>query len=307
MSVFTCVSLADGKTVPTPDACVLCLGNFDGVHLAHQALLQKAVQLRNESFPRAVCGVFCFSSLSSDHLLASPPPHLSTTEQKAALFARYGMEYLFLADFSAIRNLTPEEFVEQILRQGCHCVAVVCGFNYRFGKGGIGTPNTLQSLLNAPVWVQEEIKKDEKTVSSTEIRRLLLDGKVEEASRLLTRPYAFSAEVVHGKALGHTVGVPTLNQYFPAGMLIPRHGVYITDCEIDGSRYRGVSNVGIHPTVDTDARVNCETHLLDFDSTVYGYTATVSFLKFLRPEKKFDSLESLLLQLQADIRAAKEY
>ncbi|MBR3894992.1 MAG: bifunctional riboflavin kinase/FAD synthetase [Clostridia bacterium] len=307
MSVFTCISLADGQEVSPPDACVLCLGNFDGVHLAHQALLKKAVQLRNEHFSSAACGVFCFSSLSSDHLLATPPPHLSTTEQKAELFASCGMEYLFLADFSAVRNRSPEDFVEQILLGGCHCAVAVCGFNYKFGKGGVGTPDLLQKLLNAPVWVQEEVKKDGKTVSSTEIRRLLLDGQAEEAAKLLTRPYSFTSEVIHGKALGQTIGVPTINQDFPKGMLIPRHGVYITDCEINGVHYRGVSNVGSHPTVDNGAHVNCETHLLDFRSTVYGREVTVSFLKFLRPEKKFDSLESLCLQLQDDIRVAKEY
>ncbi len=307
MSVFTCISLADGREVSPPDACVLCLGNFDGVHLAHQALLTRASQLREASFPAAACGVFCFSLLSSDLLLATPPPHLSTTEQKAALFSRYGMEYLFLADFSALRNLSPAQFVDEILKAGCHCVAAVCGFNYRFGKGGNGTPEALQRLLNAPVAIQEEIKKDGKTVSSTEIRRLLLDGQAEAAAKLLTRPYSLTSAVLHGKALGHTIGVPTVNQSFPDGMLIPRHGVYITDCEIDGRHYRGVSNVGVHPTVDADARVNCETHLLEFNEMLYGREVTVSFLKFLRPEQKFNTLEELRLQLQTDIRAAKEY
>lgn len=307
MAFFTCISLANGKEVAPPDACVICLGNFDGVHLAHQALLKRALCLRDERFQNAVCGVFCFSSLSSDHLLSTPTPHLSTAKQKAELFARYGMEYLFLADFSTIRTLSPKQFVNEILQNGCHCVAAVCGFNYKFGKGGVGTPDTLQGLLHAPVVIQEEIKKHRKTVSSTEIRKLLLEGNINAATELLTRPYEFTSEVVHGKALGHTIGVPTLNQYFPKEMLIPRHGVYITDCEIDGKRYRGVSNVGVHPTVDADARINCETHLLDFEGSVYGHEATISFLKFLRPEQKFDSLDELRRQLQSDIQTAKQY
>ena len=307
MPLLKCISLSDGSVVSPPPASVVCLGNFDGVHLAHRALMQEALRLRKKSFPDAVCGVFCFSNPSSDYLSSAQPAHLSTLEQKAEIFAKIGMEYLFLAHFPDVQALTPAVFVKEILQNECHCVAAVCGFNYRFGKSGGGTPETLQKLLDAPVSVQNEICLNGKTVSSTEIRRLLTNGQAEDAATLLTRPYSFTAEVVHGKSLGHTIGVPTVNQYFPQKMLIPRHGVYITDCKIDGKIYRGVSNVGVHPTVDNDARVNCDTHLLDLSQDLYGKRIQICFLKFLRPEKKFDSLDALCKQLQADIRAAKSY
>jgi riboflavin kinase/FMN adenylyltransferase len=132
-------------------------------------------------------------------------------------------------------------------------------------------------------------------------------GEVEEANALLTRPYGFEAEVVHGKALGKQWNTPTVNQYFPDGLLIPRHGVYVTENEVDGVCYRGVTNVGVHPTVDQDASVNCETHLLDFAGDLYGKKTKLSFLKFLRPEQKFESADALRAQIFADIEAVRNY
>ena len=307
MSLLKCISLSNGALVAPPQESVVCLGNFDGVHLAHQALLKKALEIRQKYFPTAACAVLCFSSLSSDHLLASPPAHLSTLEQKRRLFAEMGMEYLFLAEFDQLRSLTPKDFILRILQEQCHCVAAVCGFNYRFGKNGSGNADTLRQLLGAPVTVLDEILADGSCVSSTKIRNLLALGKVDVAAKLLTRPYSFEAEVVHGKSLGRAIGVPTLNQFFPPKVLIPCHGVYITDCEVDGVVYRGVSNVGVHPTVDDAARVNCETHLLDVSQDLYGKLVKVSFLSYLRPECRFDSIEALQKQLQTDIEAARSY
>ena len=160
-------------------------------------------------------------------------------------------------------------------------------------------------MLGAPVWVRDEIAVNGQTVSSTRIRGLLEAGEVDEANSLLTRPYGFEAKVVHGKALGKQWNTPTVNQYVPDGMLIPRHGVYVTENEVDGIRYRGVTNVGVHPTVDRNATVNCETYLLDFSGDLYGKTIKISFLKFLRPEKKFESANALKAQIYADIESAR--
>ena len=253
-----------------PTASVICLGNFDGVHLAHRALLREARRLCSTEYPQAACAVFCFRAPSSDHLTPNRIAHLCTLEQKLERFRNAGMDYAFLIDFPEIRDLSPDAFATDILRNGCHAIAAVCGFNYRFGKGGTGTPALLEKTLRIPVSVQSEICVGGETVSSTRIRRLLLEGCVEEANALLTLPYSFTAEVIHGKALGHKLGFPTVNQAFPPKMLIPRHGVYITDCEINGKHYRGVSNVGAHPTVDEGAEVNCETHILD----LFAFSAT---------------------------------
>ncbi|MBQ9131632.1 MAG: riboflavin biosynthesis protein RibF, partial [Clostridia bacterium] len=240
-------------------------------------------------------------------LRPDPPAHLCTPEQKLERFLECGMEYAFLADFPTVRSYSPEEFANSILQAQCHCVAAVCGFNYRFGRNGAGTPEMLGSILQIPVTVCPEIRVLDETVSSTRIRRLLNEGDPVQATQLLTRPYSLTAPVLHGKALGRTWGFPTVNQNFPADILIPRRGVYISSCTVDGVSYGGISNVGSRPTVDREAGINCETHLLDFSGDLYGREITVSFLQFLRPERQFESEQALREQIGQDLAQARDY
>ena len=307
MTGIICLSLQTMQPSPVPSTCVLCLGNFDGVHIAHRELMHTAAKLRKNRFPDAVCGVFCFDPPTSD-FLQDTPAHLCTREEKLERFRETGMEYAFLADFPTLRNYSPEQFVEEILKKECRCVAAVCGFNHRFGHRGLGNAALLQSLLGGPVEVQNEILENEETVSSSRIRQLLWEGDAEAAAQLLSQPYTLRAKVIHGKALGRKWGFPTINQVFPKNALIPKHGVYVTDCTLpDGSTCRGVSNVGNRPTVDHDDAVNCETHLINFDGSLYEEEVTVSFLHYLRSEKKFKSTEELRRQIDTDKQAASEY
>ncbi len=302
-----CISLQPGLSARAPAETVLALGNFDGVHLGHRALLERAVTLRQERFPKAALGVFCFREQSSDFLFPNPPGHLCSLAEKLERFRDAGMEYVFLGDFPALRYMDAESFAREILREECHAVAAVCGFNYRFGIGGTGTPTQLEVALGAPVEVCPEVCIDGETVSSTRIRRLLARGQVEDANRLLSLPFSFSAPVLHGKALGRKLGSPTINQRIPAGLQLPLRGVYVTECTVGGVSLRGVTNVGVRPTVDANEEVNCETYLLDFDREIYGETVKTAFLHFLRPEKSFSDLNALRQQIECDIRVAKEY
>lgn len=289
-----------------PQETVLCLGNFDGVHMGHRALLHAARKLCRERFPHASCGVFCFPEPSTDYLLPVPPRHLCTLPQKMERFFDNGMDVLCLSDFATLRNLSPDEFID-FLCSGCHAVALVCGFNYHFGKNGSGTAEHLSRRLPGRVLTVPEVLWKQETVSSTRIRACIADGNLEDANAMLTLPYSFSAPVLHGKALGRKLGSPTVNQFFPEQMQVPRHGVYVTECVIaDGTRYRGVTNVGVRPTVDSDQTLNCETFLLDFSGNLYGQELEVSFLKWLRPEQKFASETLLREQIQKDIRSAAE-
>ncbi len=307
MSSILCISLENMREAPVPAASVLSLGTFDGVHFAHRELLNAAKKLRSRLSADTACGVFCFFAPPSDHLLGALPAHLCTLAQKLRLFRECGMEYAFVADFPSIQNLSPEEFINNILQKDCHCVGAVCGFNFRFGKKGAGTAEDLKKHLPFPVEIQSAVLMDETPVSSTRIRQLLYDGNAEKAAELLCRPYSFTAPVIHGKHLGHKLGAPTVNQNIPQKMLIPGYGVYISDCEIDGKHFRAVTNVGVRPTVETDAKVNCESYLLDFCGDLYEKEITVSFLKYIRPEKRFTSQEELQEQIQKDIQAAKKY
>ncbi|MBQ9785208.1 MAG: riboflavin biosynthesis protein RibF [Clostridia bacterium] len=304
---LTCISLETMQPAPISEATILCLGNFDGVHIGHRALLERARELKETQFPDAVCGVFCFDTYPADHLLPKPPKHLLTPTQKLARFREAGMDFAILAHFPSLRSLSPETFAKDVLLEQCHAVGLVCGFNYHFGKNGCGTPETLRSVLDIPVSVVDEVVADGDTVSSTRIRSLLARGAVEEATRLLGRPYGFTAPVEHGKALGRRLGAPTINQYFPAQLQELFHGVYVTECRVDGRTYRGVTNVGTRPTVECTTLANCETYLLDFEGTLYGKDVEIAFLSFLRPERKFESPDALREQIALDIASAKEF
>ena len=304
---MTCVSLATGKEIPMPAETVICLGNFDGVHRGHRALIETARETRDRAFSKAACGVFCFRELSSDLLFKQPPEHLTTPKERLRLIAEAGAEIVILVNFADVRNLTPERFVNDLLKNGCGCVAAVCGFNYRFGKNAVGTPETLQRLLGAPVTVCEAVMDGGEPISATRIRAALKEGKAEDAARMMGYPYTVEANVWHGKALGRKLGFPTVNQSFPPCAIVPRFGVYATDCTVEGKRYRGVTNVGVRPTVDDpSAPANCETYLIGYSGgDLYGKTVRVSFLTFLRPERMFPSVEALREQIARDAETAK--
>lgn len=302
---LTCISLQTGKEMPIPAKTILCLGNFDGVHRGHQALIRESLRIKKTLGENVFCGAFCFWEHSSDLLLKNPPEHLTTADERTALFAAYGLEFVIYADFSELRALSPEVFAKEILRGACRCVSAVCGFNYRFGKGASGAAEDLCRLLGAPVTVCPAVMVDGAPVSSTRIRAAVREGKVDEAARLLGRPYTLEGIVKHGKELGRKLGFPTANQDFPPVAAIPRHGVYATDCILEGAHYRGVSNVGNHPTVDSpESAINCETYLIGYEGDLYGKSLKVEFLQFLRPEKTFESVETLKKQIAFDAEQA---
>lgn len=303
-----CISLANGQAIKIPEATIVCLGNFDGVHIGHRALLQRANKMRSSDpmLSHASIAVFCFREHPAE-FLGNPRTRLGSAEQKKHAFAEEGMDCLILAEFSDLKDLSPKDFVKDILCARCNCVAAVCGFNYRFGHLGSGTAAELKHLLPAPVAIVEEITENGKTVSSSLIRSLLAQGDVQTAARLLRHPYSFVSRVLHGKQLGRTLGFPTINQSFPHGLQVPLYGVYVTECTTDGACYRGVSNVGVRPTVDQNDTVNCETYLLDFSGDLYGKEVTVAFLEFLRPEQKFASVDALREQIEKDIIRARKY
>ena len=300
------ISLQTEQSSTISEANILCLGNFDGVHLAHRTLLREAKKLQIQKMPNARVGVFCFENPSTDFLSPNPPKHLTTLEQKLKYFADEGMDFACVADFSALQDLSPEAFVNDVLIGQCACKAVVCGYNYRFGKGGMGTYQMLEALFpNDCVVTVPAVYQNDETVSSTRIRELLKLGKVKEANVLLTMPYSITASVEHGKGLGRHLGAPTFNQAPPTEVLIPARGVYLTRCFIGDKYYYGLTNIGTHPTVDVSAPLNIETHLLDFEGDIYLQEICVEFLDYIRPELCFKSKEDLQQQIQQDIKAVK--
>lgn len=306
------LSLSSGQptAAPPPDATVVALGNFDGVHCAHRALLSAVI--RRAEVEGAHSAVFCFDPPSSDYLTNPQKKHLSTIEEKLSLFADCGIEYAILADFPSFQHMPPAPFIQQVLIDVCHAKAVICGFNYRFGQYGAGNADLLIELLGAdavsvipPHCVSIDGK--ETVISSSVIRTLLTSGDVSVAARLLGQPYSLSSVIMHGKKLGHKLGFPTINQCPKKEKILPAGGVYITRVWIDGEWIAGISNVGSRPTVELDADENCETHLLDFDRDVYGKTVTVEFLERLRGEIHFGSVDELRRAVSHDIETARRY
>lgn len=315
---LTFLDLRGGSSRPmtTPPArSVVCLGNFDGVHRAHAVLLSEGISLARRLSAceghEILAGAFCFIRPTVDFVLrpegVTPVRvrgHLTTLRDKVRLFAEAGLDFVCLCNFPDIRDHSPAEFID-LLRTACNCEGVVCGFNYFFGKEAKGTPALLTAAFGEDhIFIQPEMALDGMTVSSSRIRSCIASGDTETAERLLGRPYSLDTAVVHGKALGRTLGFPTANQYFPTERAIPEKGVYATLCHTPYGVFPGVSNVGIRPTVDFGGRVNCETHIIGMNGDLYGRRIRVEFLTKLRDEQKFNSVEELTAAIRRDTEAA---
>lgn len=304
---MTIYRLPEGVPISLPDGPIaLALGNFDGVHVGHRRLLLAARDAAAR-IPGCLAGAWTFTALAKT---MSDTPALTTTEEKLQQFAEAGLDFAILEDFSAVRNLSPEEFVRAHLVETLGCAAVVCGFNFRFGYKGAGTCTDLERLLaeeHIPLTVIDPVTYGDTVVSSTRIRTAVADGNMEAAAALLGRPFSVCLPVRHGKQLGRKIGLPTINQDFPAGHIVPRHGIYVCLCTVGDSRYMGVTNVGVRPSVVSDGHVNCETHLIDYDGVLYGESVRVEFLTRLRDEMRFDSLDQLCAAIQNDIQQARDY
>lgn len=300
------INLKTGKetTLSANDRISCALGNFDGVHLGHRALLRIAAEKRNAD----KSAVWTFSEPSSRttngiFLLTDP-------EERLAIFRELGVDLVFLSDFASVRGLDKETFAKEILYKECHVRTAVCGFNFRYGMKAAGNAETLKadfSKLHANVEIVPPFMMNGATVSSSEIRAALSEGKMERATEMLTRPYSVTSEVLHGKKLGRTLGFPTANQTFPPLRAVPRFGVYAVRMTVDGDVYHGVANVGVRPTVEHTDAVNCETYLLDFHGDLYGKTVKTEFLHFLRAERRFSDVSELKSAVDRNILEAKAY
>ena len=290
-----------------PYNTAVALGNFDGVHLGHMALFDTVKLRARDKECRSV--VWTFSSHTMNLLSGGMLPQICTLEQKSRLFETLGLDCAVYDDFARVQSMTPEEFICDVLIRQLRCCEVTVGFDFRFGIGGSGNAAFLRDYLagkSIGVSVIDPVVYEGEVVSSTLIRTCILFGEIERANALLGRPFSIRLPVVQGRKLGRTIGVPTINQIFAKGLIIPARGVYVSYCEIDGRRYKGVSNVGVKPTVDGH-ELNCETHILDFGGDLYDRVVEVYFVKKLRDERKFDGVDQLKEQIKRDIETARAY
>lgn len=289
---------------PNISECVLALGFFDGVHIAHRDLINEAAKTAREQGLKL--GIFTFGSKGA---IKADAERLYDDEEKAEIFSALGADFTVIADFKEIAHTSAEDFVNNILVRDLNCRVCVAGFNFRFGRGAAGNSDRLKTLMESAggeARICDEITADGVTLSATLIRSLISEGKIEEANKYLGAPYYIKGRVLHGRSDGRKLGFPTINMNIDEGRIVPKRGVYRTATIIDGAIYSGVSNVGVCPTFEGDL-VRLETHVIDYDGDLYGREMRVYLLGYLREERKFDSIDLLKGQIEYDKnRAIKE-
>ncbi len=289
---------------PYSSDTAVALGYFDGVHLGHRAVLGEAVRCKSEGL---VPTAFTFSSTPKSEDANS---QLTTYGEKIALLEKIGIEVLYILDFELVKDKSPEQFVREIINGVFRARKVFCGFNYRFGKHGAGGTNDLIRLctnFGITAGVCAPVKKNGVVVSSTEIRRKLKNGDVEDANTLLGYDFGLKSKVIEGNHIGSSMDTPTINLTFDESIILPKFGVYASIVTVDGKRHAGVTNIGIKPTVSEGNAPNCETWLpLWGGGDLYGKTVDVRLKKFIRPEQKFSSLGELKSAIKRDGKTAVE-
>ncbi len=295
------------NSYPKLNISAVALGNFDGVHAGHVRLLEKLMSFGYSSV------VYTFAEHPINVISGEVKNRsINTNSEKEYILSSLGVDFAVFEDFRKIRDFSPSEFVERILIGELHAGEVVCGYNYRFGKNGQGDTDDLRELLGhfgASLTVIDEVDIDGAPVSSTRIRREIELGNMENAQKLLGRPYFVRSKVVHGHAIGRQIGYPTINHIFEKTRLIPPFGVYFARCILeDGKEYKAVVNIGIRPTVNSSDDVpTLEAHIIDFSGDLYGENIRVDLYKKSRNEIKFDGIDSLKAQISKDIALCSQF
>jgi riboflavin kinase/FMN adenylyltransferase len=296
---------------PIPEelrGAIVALGNFDGFHLGHQAVVGRAVQ-RGAHERRPVI-VATFDPHPVRHFRPDAPPfRLTTLDQRERLFAHAGADAMLVFRFGAeLASMDAPEFVADMMVGHIGASGVVTGDDFSFGKGRTGDPALLKTLGAAHGLAAEAVPQvlvDGERVSSGRVREALQAGDTATATRLLSRPFAIQGEVIHGDKRGRALGWPTANLELQ-NYLRPKYGIYAVRVTLDDdSEHAGVASLGVRPTFDP-ARELLEAVLFDFEGDLYGRTIEVALHHYLRPEMKFDSVDALKVQMDADAAQAKE-
>ena len=300
--------IRDTTDFVSPGETAVSIGKFDGVHLGHRRLLEELIDQKEKGL---LATVFTFDPYPEVFFGYGSKQMLTTLEEKEQIFEKMGIDILVEFPFNAVSAATPSrEFVTRFLCSHLRARFIAAGPDLSFGDHGSGNFSLLEELAPEYGFTAKKIEKvimDENIISSTLIRRLISTGEVTTAARYLGEPYMVRGRIVHGKALGRRIGIPTLNQVPPEDKLLPPFGVYYSDVLIGEKKYCGMTNIGIKPTVSEEKRVTVETYLYDFRDDIYGETATVQLLTHRRPEMKFGSLEELKRTMEQDIQAGRVY
>jgi len=299
LKVYNCIK--DFKPVPN---AIVTIGNFDGVHLGHRAVFQKMISDARETGGQTVVVTFHPHPALVLNKNSGSLKFINTLEKKIERIEAIGIDHLVIIPFTKkFAELSSEQFIKEYIITVLHPVKIVIGYDHHFGKNRRGSFELLLKLgheFNFQVEKVEPFIKDGITVSSSKIRKLLREGRVEEANKLLGYEYSITGKVVRGNGIGRTIGFPTANiSIANEYKLIAANGVYACRVFVNDEHYLGMGNIGTRPTIN-HGELTIEVNIFDFDRDIYDETITIAFVTRMRDEKKFDSLEALKKQLTND-------
>ncbi|WP_026651879.1 bifunctional riboflavin kinase/FAD synthetase [Butyrivibrio proteoclasticus] len=285
----------------------VAMGKFDGIHLGHKKLLDLIINAKQDGLKATV---FTFEPSPEEYFVGHKIKQLFTKAEKRKAFEKMGIDILVEFPLNEHTVATPpEDFVRHILVEDLKASLIAAGTDVSFGDKGRGDQYLLKNMskeLGFELILIDKVMLDGEEVSSTRVRNEVVDGEMPMVKRLLGCDYSISGIVEHGKHLGHTIGIPTVNILPPDNKLLPPFGVYRSTVVIGDSSFDGMTNIGRKPTVSSDNQVGVETYIYDFDEDVYGQNIEVILHEFTRPEMKFDSLEALKAQMEKDISGIKK-
>lgn len=288
---------------------VLTLGVFDGLHLGHQRIMERVVDRAKRAHVHATAITFDPHPRSVLHP-QSAPPLLQTLDQRLANLEVLGIEQTIVIPFTKeFSQVAAEEFLADVIHDRLHAKEVYLGKGFAFGRARGGNIDLLRKMSGELGFIADEVEEVQirgQRISSSRIRELLLEGRVNLARRMLGRPYGVEGLVTRGNRRGHTIGFPTANLK-PHNRVIPRFGVYATATLIDGTWRKSITNIGVRPTFEDGSEASIETHIFDFERDLYGDVLRVRFLHRIRDERKFSGIDELKAQIERDSQTARNY
>lgn len=283
----------NGNKVEKDTVCAI--GFFDGVHLAHKKLINKTIEIGKKKGIKT--GVITFDVHPKSVLFDLDYHYLTPLERKIEIFKEFDLDYIYIIVFDKDKaQLTPEEFIDFYLS---NIDTIVCGFDFKFGVRGSGKIETLKNHKNFDTVVVDEVTYEGYKVGSTHIRDLIQSGQVDNVKEVLGDYYSVKGEVVHGAKKGRMIGYPTAN-LDTGNYLIPRRGVYATMTKVNGVWYQSMSSIGHNPTLNCQIDLSVESNIFDFHEEIYGDIIEVKFIKYLRDEIKFNSIDELISKIDQD-------
>ncbi len=284
----------------TEEGTAVSLGKFDGLHQGHRLLIDRILDKKQEGLASLI---FTFDF--------GERPALTLPEERRELLRRRQLDYLVECPFvPALAHMEPEDFVTKILKERLHAKYLAVGTDFRFGYQRRGDYRLLQQMSSSCGFQVEVVEKacwKGREISSTYIRDELKQGHMEQVNQLLGYAYSVTGEVLHGRQIGRTLGMPTTNVLPKEQKLLPPNGVYATRTLIAGEVFEGITNIGYKPTVGGETRKGVETYLFDLDRNLYGEIIQVQFYGYERPERRFSGLEALKAQIESDVAWGREF